>query len=108
MSGECCLVVTTLDTKDAAVILGRAAVEARLAACAQVVGPISSVFWWKGGIEASQEWQCHLKTAATRFDALRAFILERHPYEVPELVATPVVDGNPEYLEWIRTETTPV
>ena len=107
MNRDCCLVVTTLDTKDAAVSLGRAVVQARLAACAQVVGPIASLFWWKGKVEEAEEWQCHFKTAVVRFAELRDFISEKHPYEVPELTATPIIDGNPEYLDWIRTETAP-
>ena len=72
-----------------------------LAACAQVVGPVSSVFWWQGEVESAGEWYCHLKTTVSRVDALMARIRELHPYETPEIVALPVTEGDEAYLRWI-------
>ena len=94
-------VSTTLPDRDAANRLGRRLVEERLAACAQVVGPVSSVFWWHGEVESAGEWYCHLKTTAARVDALIARIRELHPYETPEILAVPVVQGDEAYLRWI-------
>ena len=83
--------------------IGRALVERRLVACVNVVPGVTSIYAWKGAVETSQELLLVIKTRRRRFDALRAALLELHPYEVPELVALPVADGGPAYLEWIRT-----
>ena len=94
-------VTTTLPDREAANRIGRRLVEERLAACAQVVGPVSSVFWWQGEVESAGEWYCHLKTTAARVDDLIARIGELHPYETPEILAVPVAEANPAYLHWI-------
>ena len=80
-------VTTTLPDREAANRLGRRLVEERLAACAQVVGPVASVFWWQGEVESAGEWYCHLKTTASRVEELIARIRELHPYETPEILA---------------------
>ena len=85
--------------------LGRAAVQARLAACAQVAGPVASTFWWEGGIERAEEWLVLLKLPADRYGELAAFIAERHSYDEPEIVALPILTGSASYLSWIREET---
>jgi periplasmic divalent cation tolerance protein len=95
-------VTTTLPDRDAANRMGRRLVEERLAACAQVVGPVSSVYWWQGEVETAGEWYCHLKTTAARVEALVARIRELHPYETPEIIALPVTEGDAAYLQWIK------
>lgn len=97
----CCQVTTTLPDQAAAERLATQMVQERLAACAQVLGPVSSTFIWKGGVEHSGEWYCHLKTMLTRLPALQARIRELHPYEVPEIIAVPILQGDPDYLKWI-------
>jgi periplasmic divalent cation tolerance protein len=82
-------------------------VQERLAACAQVVGPISSTYWWKQVVEQSTEWYCHLKTTLARIPDLKRRVRELHPYEVPELIAVPLVEGDPEYLRWIAESVEP-
>jgi periplasmic divalent cation tolerance protein len=99
-------VLTTLDDQDAAVALARAVVDAHLVACAQVTGPVRSVYRWRGDVEQATEWYCVMKTTGARYDALAAWIAEHHPYDTPELVATPIVAGAPDYLAWIMDETT--
>jgi periplasmic divalent cation tolerance protein len=94
-------VTTTLPDRDTANRIGRRLVEERLAACAQVVGPVSSVYWWQGEVETAGEWYCHLKTSAGRVPALVARIRELHPYETPEIIAVPVSEGDAAYLKWI-------
>jgi periplasmic divalent cation tolerance protein len=79
-------------------------VEEHLAACAQVVGPVSSTYRWKGKVELAVEWYCNLKTTKTRLSALKQRIRELHPYEVPEIVAIRIQDGDVDYLKWIETE----
>jgi periplasmic divalent cation tolerance protein len=98
-------VLTTTDSREEADRLGRLAVGRRLAACAQVVGPVTSTYWWQGAIETATEWHVWLKTTGARLDSLIALIRSEHTYEVPEIIATPIVAGNPAYLEWIATET---
>ena len=104
-AGEFLQVQTTTDSRPEAMELARAAVQARLAACAQVAGPIASTFWWEGGIERAEEWLVMLKLPADRFSELAAFITERHSYDEPEIVALPILAGSATYLSWIREET---
>ena len=98
---------TTTDSRAEAIQLGHAAVTARLAACAQVSGPIASTYWWEDGIERSEEWLILLKLPADRFDELAEFLAERHSYDEPEIVATPIVAGTAAYLNWVEDETRP-
>jgi len=98
-------VVTTTGSREEADRLARSAVEHRLAACAQVVGPLTSTYWWQGAVETASEWQCVLKTTSARFDELRANLEREHSYETPEIVATEIAAGGAAYLDWIRRET---
>jgi len=85
--------------------LGRAAVEARLAACANLLGPTTAVYWWEGKVESGPEVALVLKTRADLVDALSAKIVEWHSYDCPCVVALPIAGGNPEFLQWIEDET---
>jgi periplasmic divalent cation tolerance protein len=98
-------VQTTTDSRAEAMELSRAAVESRLAACAQVAGPVASMYWWDDGLERTEEWLVQFKLPADCYDELAAFITERHSYDGPEIVALPIVAGSPAYLTWMREET---
>jgi periplasmic divalent cation tolerance protein len=98
-------VTFTIDDEAAAKRIARSIVEARLGACAQVVGPIHSTYWWAGKVEDATEWYCHVKTTTDRYDALEAHILDHHPYDTPEIISTPITQGSPAYLAWIQAET---
>jgi periplasmic divalent cation tolerance protein len=98
-------VQTTTDSRGEAMDLARTAVEARLAACAQVAGPIASTYWWGDGIERAEEWLLLLKLPASGYQALADFLAQRHSYDEPEIVATPIVAGSDAYLSWIAEET---
>jgi periplasmic divalent cation tolerance protein len=98
-------VTTTTATEEEARQIARGAVEQRLAACAQVLGPISSTYWWQGTIETAAEWLCLLKTTGARFEAVVAHIRAEHSYDTPEITATPITRGSPDYLAWISAET---
>jgi periplasmic divalent cation tolerance protein len=74
----------------------------RLAACVQVNGPVDSTYRWKGQVETSQEWRCLIKTTRARFADVEQTIREIHSYEVPEIIATPIVLGSTQYLEWLE------
>ncbi|MDP8929656.1 MAG: divalent-cation tolerance protein CutA [Actinomycetota bacterium] len=99
-------VMTTLDSDTDANHLAKELVEARLAACVQIVGPIHSTYWWKAEIEKATEWLCIIKTRTELFDVLAERITALHSYETPEITATPITDGSPDYLTWIADETT--
>jgi periplasmic divalent cation tolerance protein len=101
-----CQVTTTWPDQTAADRAASALVQERLAACAQVLGPLFSTYEWKGATEQSQEWYCHLKTTTARLPDLQRRIRELHPYELPEIVALPILGGDPEYLDWIRNQVT--
>jgi periplasmic divalent cation tolerance protein len=104
---QVCLVTTTVDDRSAADALAGSAVTGRLAACAQVGGPVTSTYRWQGAVETAAEYAVQFKTAADRVEALVAHVREAHPYDVPEIVVTPVTGGNPAYLDWVRAETRP-
>ncbi|MET9961673.1 divalent-cation tolerance protein CutA [Streptomyces sp. NPDC006326] len=97
-------VLTTVDSAEQAAALARTAVQARLAACAQVTGPVTSVYHWKGALETSQEWQVSFKTTASAYPALEARLTAEHPYDTPEIIATAVVRGSADYLAWVAAE----
>ena len=98
----CCQVTTTLPDQAAAERLSETVVADRLAACAQVLGPVSSTYLWNGSVEHAQEWYCHMKTTERRLPDLETRIRELHPYEVPEIIALPISHGDARYLDWIR------
>ena len=98
-------VITTVDSSEKAHEIARTLVERRLVACAQVIGPIQSYYWWQGEIEQAEEWLLQLKTRADLYVHLERALRERHPYTVPEILAFPVSEGNPAYLEWLAQET---
>jgi periplasmic divalent cation tolerance protein len=103
--GEIMQVVTTVDSEDSAESLARGIVDARLAACVQIVGPIRSLYWWQGSVDDAREWQLVIKTTKQRLTALEAFIKENHSYDTPEITATEITWGSREYLDWISAET---
>ena len=94
-------VLTTIDSEEAAERISATLVERRLAACVQIVGPIASHYRWQGEVETAREWMCVAKTAAARYDELEAAIRDLHPYDEPEIVATPIVAGSADYLDWV-------
>jgi periplasmic divalent cation tolerance protein len=93
-----------VDTEQAAERLAQGIVDGRLAACVQVVGPIRSVYRWQGAVQAEQEWQCLAKTTVGRLDALVEFLGQHHPYDLPEIIATPIVGGSEAYLRWVSDQ----
>ncbi|MFF7360956.1 divalent cation tolerance protein CutA [Streptomyces sp. NPDC008125] len=99
-------VLTTTDTEDKAQHLATKAVEMRLAACAQIDGPIKSIYRWEGKIEIDAEWRVLYKTTAAHFDELATLIEAVHDYHTPEIIATPITAGSDAYLAWLSAETT--
>jgi periplasmic divalent cation tolerance protein len=97
----CCQITTTLPDRPAADRIAAAVVDERLAACAQVSGPIESTYRWQDKVERATEWYCHMKTTLARAPDLQARIRELHPYDVPEIVVVALAGGDGEYLRWI-------
>ena len=96
------LVYVTFPDRATAEATVRTAVERRLAACGNALPGVRSIYRWKGTVETADEVLVFFKTTEGSLPAVRRFILDSHPYEVPEIVATPVVEGNPAYLDWVR------
>ena len=99
------LVLTTLPDAESARTLARALVEGRLAACVTIGAPVESLYHWQGAIETTPEVPLTAKTRSELFEDIAAMIRSRHPYELPEILAVPINDGSPAYLEWIDAET---
>jgi periplasmic divalent cation tolerance protein len=99
------LVFTNVPDREAAQKLAEGLVSARLAACVNVLAECTSVYRWKGAIETASEVPMLIKTRAALFAEVKAFILEHHPYEVPEVIALPVCEGSSAYLEWLVQQT---
>jgi periplasmic divalent cation tolerance protein len=97
-------VVTTAATQADAQAIARALLQKRLAGCVQIVGPITSSYWWQGAIETAEEWLCVIKSRRDLFEELEAAIREVHPYDMPEILAVPVTAGSKGYLEWLDGE----
>jgi len=105
VQGEVVVVSVTTPDEDVAARLCRHLVEQRLAACAQIGGPIRSTYRWKGEVEVDPEWMVTIKTSSARLDELVEAVNSLHPAQVPEVVATPAVGGDPAYLRWVLEET---
>ncbi|MBX9604081.1 MAG: divalent-cation tolerance protein CutA [Bryobacteraceae bacterium] len=101
------VVFTTCDSQDAAAGLARRLVEARVAACVNIVPGISSVYHWQGRIEQAAEWLLLIKSSRELFEELKRELSVAHTYEVPEVLALPVIDGSAGYLEWLERELKP-
>jgi periplasmic divalent cation tolerance protein len=104
----CCQVTTAVAEEAAAAEMADRIVAERLAACAQVVGPVRSSYHWEGEVRVALEWLVVAKTTDARLAQLTARIQALHSYDVPEIVSLAIAAGNPEYLRWIRDETTPM
>ena len=98
--------LTTFADREAALAVTRAALEARVAACGQVIGPITSVYWWEQSMNEEEEYLCVLKVPTEGLDALTTFIRDRHPYDTPELTALPSAYVDERYLAWARESVT--
>src|SRR5215467_1316321 len=95
-------ITTTTGTRQDAEQIASELVSRRLAGCVQVSGPIVSTFRWQGKVETAEEWICTVKTTAAQLNAIQSLFDDIHPYDVPELITTPIVDGSDAYLRWLR------
>ncbi|HPC36258.1 MAG TPA: divalent-cation tolerance protein CutA [Candidatus Marinimicrobia bacterium] len=99
-------IITTTNTKEEAERIAFILVEKGLAACVQVIGPVTSIYRWEGKIENTTEWICQIKTIKDLYNSVEKEILSNHTYKLPEIIAIPITTGSKKYLEWIRMQVT--
>lgn len=104
MNPDICVVFVSLP-RDEARNMARALVDNHLAACVNILPRIESYFTWEGKAEFDEEALLIIKTTAARFEELKEFVEENHPYELPEIIAIPVIAGLSEYVEWVKKES---
>ena len=97
-------VFTTTSSREEAERIARVVVDKRLAGCVQIIGPIISFYWWRGKVERDEEWLCIMKSKAELFRELEVEIHKNHSYEVPEIIAVPIVLGSETYINWLERE----
>ena len=102
---EISIVLVTAGSAEEAATIGRTLVEERLAACANIVPQIRSIYRWRGKIYDEQEFLIIIKTRTSLFEAVQKRVKELHSYEVPEIISLPIALGLPQYLEWVEEET---
>ena len=100
------LVITNCPDEETANRIALAVVEAKLAACVNILPRVQSIYRWQGAVESAVEVPLLIKTTAAAYPALEAAIRERHPYDVPEIIALPITAGLPAYLNWLAAEAT--
>ena len=101
------LVLTSLPDRASAEALARKLVSTRCAACVSIGAPVESIYHWQGKIEIANEVPVTIKTRADRFADVAATVRAHHPYELPEIVAVPLLDGYEPYIDWIVGESSP-
>lgn len=99
------LIYVTAGSREEAVNIGRTLVESRLAACANVLSPMTSVYWWDGSVNEDDEVPLIMKTRDSLVDQAVEKVKALHSYDCPCVVAVPITGGNPAFLEWIEAET---
>jgi periplasmic divalent cation tolerance protein len=97
-------VTTTTGKRHDAEQIAAELVSRRLAGCVQVNGPIVSTFRWQGKVETGEEWICVIKTSRDKIADIKRTFDEIHPYDVPEIIATPIVEGSEAYLHWLQAQ----
>ncbi len=95
------VVLVTCGSNEEAERIARALVEARLAACVNILGPVRSIYRWEGKLNDDQEVLLLIKTSRSLFDPVRHAVEKAHSYEVPEVICLPIIDGAPNYLDWL-------
>ena len=99
-------IFTTVDDREVAERMASHLVEKRLAACVQILGPISSVYRWEDKMEKAEEWLLLIKSDKMHYPLLEKELKALHPYRVPEIVVTPITGGNDDYFRWIDKNLT--
>ncbi len=98
---ETVMIQCTVSSKEEARTISHALLEARVAACVSIAAGVESHYWWRGALEHADEALLVIKTTRDRFDDVRRVILQHHSYEVPEIIAVPIVAAHRPYLDWL-------
>jgi periplasmic divalent cation tolerance protein len=99
------VVLCTTPSAEVGAALARKLVEAKLAACVNIIPAVRSIYRWQGETKDDAESQLLIKTRSARFAALEQLLRQQHPYSEPEIIALPIVQGSASYLSWLRDET---
>jgi periplasmic divalent cation tolerance protein len=97
-------VFTTTEKREDAERIAETLVRKRLAGCVQIMGKLSSTYWWKGEVHKTEEWLCLIKSEKDLYEKLEKTIKKIHPYETPEITALPIISASKEYLAWLDLE----
>ena len=97
-------IYTTVAKRSDAERIAKTLFEKKLSACTQIIGPITSVYRWKGNMEKSKEWLCIAKSKKSHYKKIERAIKEIHPYELPEIIAVPIIEGSNGYFNWMKKE----
>ena len=104
MSSPFIVIITTTSNKEDANKIAKTLLAKKLAGCVQVIGPISSHYYWKDELCQDEEWLCLIKSSQQHYQTLEKTIQEIHPYEVPEIISLPIQEGNQGYLSWLNQQ----
>jgi periplasmic divalent cation tolerance protein len=99
------VVLVTVDSEQTAEKIMNVLLAERKAACVNIIADVDSHYWWQGKIESADEVLLIVKTRASLLDDVVALVKKNHPYKVPEIIALPIIGGNPDYLKWVEGET---
>jgi len=102
MLQEYITVITTAPNKENADSIADNLLREKLAGCVQVIGPITSHYWWQSEICHNEEWICLIKSSQVVYDRLEQTIKDIHPYDVPEIIVLPIIKASDDYLSWLR------
>jgi len=97
------IAITTTPSKNEAEKIAKTLLEERLIACANIIGPVQSLFWWQGKIDEAQEHLILMKTRKDLFSKLSEKVKALHSYQIPEIIAVPIVEGFKPYMEWLES-----
>lgn len=104
MLSEYITVLTTTSNKEDADNIANQLLQKKLAGCIQILGPITSHYWWQNEICHDEEWICLIKSCQDIYDELAETITTIHPYDVPEIIVFPIAKGSEDYLSWLRQQ----
>jgi len=104
---DICVALVAVGSESQGIEIGKALIEERLAACVNLIKGVRSLYMWEGRLADDQEILMLIKTSRAVFPRLKARVLELHPYQVPEIIALPVLEGSPPYVKWVIDSTGP-
>ncbi|MDJ0511083.1 MAG: divalent-cation tolerance protein CutA [Crocosphaera sp.] len=102
MSSEFIAILTTTSRQEDAKAIAKTLLERKLAGCIQIIGPITSHYYWQDELCQDEEWICLIKTHQKNYKTIETTIQEIHSYEIPEIISLPILEGSDSYLSWLK------